>query len=605
MGTILTDLRLFLLASEPQWTVRPAADGREVSTAAAIRAAHKLANREGAVLVDGGEPLRRSDLPELLRQLVELRGADLGICTTGEPLNAATAQRLHQLGVTRLVVPFHSARADAHDWLVGRSGALRSAHRALLSAREAGLHTIVEVAITRPTAAHLAETIEVLARLGVRRVCFRRPAIDSLPIALQVPTAARLSLIEADLERAAAVALERRMRLTIRDLPLCSAPRLRRLFAPLDSELWITAEDGRPHAPETEVGCPSCPGAPICAGAPADYVARFGWEELGARHVGPRADAQSDERAPSAQGTTVVFSWRGPHRVRCEACGDQTPNASHGSRTSNEPRREVEHIHRLHPPHEPSRVVRARLVQTARTRPALLRLVGADLLAHPQAPLLIYDALRLFPRVSVAGEASPIIDWSDLDLRRLKDLHRLDVALYGFDAASHDAHCGIPGAFATMMRAVERLRSQTSITVGAYAILHDADALHGFVDAWQRGELPGEPRFRLSSRGGSLDELIAYAAALEPGAARAALLAVLPHCLLPGTAIGGVDAVVPGAQQRLDLGRVLPYQPCGSDPFGAFELRGTKVECCAVAGCPGIAVGWQSRARTEQWSMST
>ena len=85
------------------------------------------------------------------------------------------------------------------------------------------------------------------------------------------------------------------------------------------------------------------------------------------------------------------------------------------------------------------------------------------MLAHPQSALLVYDALRLFRRVEIAGEASPVVDWSDLDLRRLKDLQRMDVVLYGPDAATHDAHCGIPGAFAAMQRGVERLRSQTEL----------------------------------------------------------------------------------------------------------------------------------------------
>ena len=169
------------------------------------------------------------------------------------------------------------------------------------------------------------------------------------------------------------------------------------------------------------------------------------------------------------------------------------------------------------PPPESTRVVRARLVEAARYRPSVLRLVGADLLAHPQAALLIYDAVRLFPHVEVAGEASAVVDWSDLDLRRLKDLRRLDVALYGPDAATHDAHCGIPGAFAAMLRGVERVRAETTIAVGAYAIVHEARWIPAFAAAWSSGDLPGAPRFRLSARGSSVEELVQCAQALPPG----------------------------------------------------------------------------------------
>src|SRR6185503_12646279 len=141
---------------------------------------------------------------------------------------------------------------------------------------------------------------------------------------------------------------------------------------------------------------------------------------------------------------------------------------------------------------------------------------------------LIYDALRLFRRVEVAGEASAAAEWSDLDLRRLKDLRRFDVALYGADAETHDAHCGIAGAFAGMTRAVDRLRTGTQIKIGSYAVVHEAAMIPAFAAAWDEGRLPGEPRFRLSDRGASLDELLECARALAPGPARSALLSVLP-----------------------------------------------------------------------------
>jgi hypothetical protein len=249
-------------------------------------------------------------------------------------------------------------------------------------------------------------------------------------------------------------------------------------------------------------------------------------------------------------------------------------------------------------------------VNAARYRPSVLRLVGADLLAHPQSALLIYDALRLFRRVEVAGEASAVVDWSDLDLRRMKELKRIDVALYGPDAAAHDSHCGIPGAFAAMLRGVERLRTQTRIPVGAYAILHDAHAVPAFAEAWSRGALPGEPRFRLSARGASLDELVRCAAALPPGQARASLSAVLPQCLCEPAGLaaerGAATGVAAdgGARQRIDCGRNLPYEPCGSDPLGAYERCDEAAEACAVSGCPGMAVGWQTTARSERWSKS-
>jgi hypothetical protein len=250
-------------------------------------------------------------------------------------------------------------------------------------------------------------------------------------------------------------------------------------------------------------------------------------------------------------------------------------------------------------------------VQAARYRPSRLRLVGADLLAHPQAAPLIYDALRLFPRVEVAGEASAVVDWSELDLRRLKDLRRLDVALYGADAATHDAHCGIPGAFAAMERGVERLRAHTEIPVGSYAIVHDAAVVPAFAAAWSRGLLPGEPRFRLSALGAALDDLVQCTQALAPGPARSALLAVLPRCVCEqnGVQVGGnleatASLIDPEPQQWIHWGRSLPYQPCGSDPIGSYETCPEQRASCAASGCHGTAMGWHRTARSTQWTAS-
>jgi hypothetical protein len=349
---------------------------------------------------------------------------------------------------------------------------------------------------------------------------------------------------------------------------------------------------------ETGPGCPSCPGAPLCAGTPADYVTRFGWEEF----ADPAPIAERVQEIVAAQqgvrpSGTMVLSWRGPRRVRCDGCADSHPTAS-GHPTAGE--------HSAVGP-ESTRAVRARLVEAARFRPAVLQLVGAELLAHPNAAALLFDAVRLFPRVECAGEGSAIVKWSDLDLRRLKDLKRIDVAFYGPDATSHDAHCGIAGSFAATLRGVERLREQTSIVVGAYAIIHDARLVPRFVDAWSRGELPGEPRFRLAANGSSLEDVVECARRLPLGAARSALSAVLPRCMCAEAGLElDVRASVESAEGDgtafgVAFGRRVEYAPRGSDPVGAFASCGNDGNACTVIGCPGAAIGWQRNTRSERW----
>lgn len=570
------------------WRCDPASPGEPIGLAAVVEAAAAVGGHPGAFLVGGGDPLQRPDLGQLLAELSRLRPAGLGLSTSGHGLTAAVLDRLRGVGVQRLHVPFHCARQDAHDWLVGRPGALKVAHRAIRTCLDADLPVAAEIVLTRPTTLHLAETVQVLARLGVRTIWLRRLTVHDTDSIRFVPLSPRLELLEQSLEQAATAALEQRVRLSLRDLPVCVAPRLRPLFAAPESEAWVLDGSVQTRV-EANPGCATCPGWPQCAGAPRDYVARFGWEEFVdpapiAARVGETVVEQQQNRGVSAP---MTFSWRGPHRVRCEACGDTAAEQS---------------------AYESTRIIRARLVEAARYRPSLLRLVGADLLAHPQAALLVYDAVRLFPHVEVAGEASAIVDWTELDLRRLKDLQRIDVALYGPDAATHDAHCGIPGAFAAMLRGVERVRRHTSIAVGAYAVLHDARMAPLFAEAWERGGLPGAPQFRLSARGASLDELLEAARALPPGRAHAALLAVLPRCLTaPEDAATAAAAVAVDRQpprQVILSGRSMPYQPCGSDPVGSFEACEERPGSCALPGCPGTAVGWHSSARAKRWTAS-
>lgn len=592
--THTVDLRLPLVRGGAILPLRgTSATHTELTASEIAHAATAVAHRPGSFVLAGGDPLRRADLLEILRELTRLRPANLGLHSSGRGLTPAVAERLKAAGVQRMHVPFHSARQDAHDWLVGTAGALKTVHHAIRSCVAAYMPVVAEVVITRPTMLLLAETVDVLTRLGVRTIHMRRLHAEETDGVEFVPLSPRLELLDRPLEQAATVALERRAKLVLRALPICVAPRLQPLFAPPESEVVVIPDGSVQVCSEAELGCASCPGLPHCGGAPADYVARFGWEEMiDTLSTAPRvAETVADQRRVPTSGP-MALSWRGPHRVRCEACAET--GLERGGPSA----------------YESTRVVRARLVQAARYRPSVLRLVGADLLAHPQAAALMYDALRLFKWVEAAGEASAVVDYSDLDLRRLKDLKRLDVALFGPDAATHDAHCGIPGAFAAMQRGIERLRAQTQIPVGAYAILHDARLVTGFADGWSRNALPGEPRFRLSARGGSLDELMQCATELPPGAARSALLAVLPRCGrerdgLPreeNDTIAATNRNTP--QQRMHSGRSLPYEPCGADPIGTFELCPADVGTCTSSGCPGTPRGWQSTARSQRWSNS-
>ena len=78
----------------------------------------------GPLWLVGGEPTLRGDLPALVLALSRAHAGPLGVATDG--LALASAERLQMLrkaGLTHVRIALHTARPDAHDWLVGRDGA--------------------------------------------------------------------------------------------------------------------------------------------------------------------------------------------------------------------------------------------------------------------------------------------------------------------------------------------------------------------------------------------------------------------------------------------------------------------------------------------------
>ncbi|PKN53841.1 MAG: hypothetical protein CVU56_29755, partial [Deltaproteobacteria bacterium HGW-Deltaproteobacteria-14] len=103
------------------------------------------AGSAGPLWLVGGEPTLRADLPALIRGVARAHGATLGLASDG--LGIAHRERLavlREAGLGRLRIALHALRPDAHDWLVGRDGAWRTAARTLELAAEIGLATEIE-----------------------------------------------------------------------------------------------------------------------------------------------------------------------------------------------------------------------------------------------------------------------------------------------------------------------------------------------------------------------------------------------------------------------------------------------------------------------------
>ncbi len=585
-----------------------------------VEAARPWTQASGWMLT-GGEPTLRADLPKLVRALSEAGAPRLGLVTDGLALAAPKVPTmLAELGLKRVRIILAGARADAHDWLVGHKGAWKRAVRAVQACVAAGLEVEIECPVSRPTSPHLEEGVELFEHLGAGTVLLRRITARGAAAADDVAVVARLGLSQPHLERAVQAGVRRGLRMGIEGFPVCVVPAARNHVLAQDAVRWVLPDASawrflstRFEPPSADHGCARCPGKPACCQAPVDYVRRFGRTEIDSESAAPvrvgrlpptplsGGDVRPPARAGRSPGTRLM-----PVRVaaRMSSLSGDPLVALRAAAPPSTIRVLFLAPSRMVPAHlgdhpgpaeaESTRAVRVRLVKAAQEGAAVLRVASAGSLAHPNAADLLRETTRLeLRRIEVAGEASSLDGFSDTQLRRLRGIHRLDVALFGPDAETHDQAIGVPGAFEATLRAVERLGGLApSIEIGAYAVLDSHEHLQAFAEAWDFGDLPGTPWFRLSPRGGCLTLLAEAAASLEPGPARDAIAAVLPVSLLARA------DVVPAPEATIAWGDIPTAfsAPSGSDRFGCYTDRPSTQDLPPAGSCPGFAVGWTVQA---------
>lgn len=590
-------------------------DDPSIEAVVAAATAHAGA---GSWMIAGGEPTLREDIPRLVKALADAGATDLGMITDGLVFASPKVPKMFaDLGLTRVRIRLHSGREDAHDWLVDQPGAWRRAVKAVRACADAGLATEVEVTLTRPTRPYTAEALDLFARLGARTIWLRRLTARGPAAQHDIPLVARFGLMQRDVEQAVQSATRAGATVVVEGFPACALPALVDQRLPQGAVQWAVPKEGgwsflepRFDDPPAERGCATCPGPPECAGAPSDYVRRHGRMEIdseGVRRVNPGTlpptpleggDVYPPPRAgrfppsrlsyvrlgaklPSlggdplvAERATVVperlrFAFVAPPRIAHPVLGDAPAP----------------------PEPEDTRDIRVRLVQAAQHGARCLHVQSAGTLAHPDAAEMLREATRLqFPRIEVAGEASAMDGFSDMQLRRLRGISRVDIALFGPDAATHDAVVGVEGAFDAALKALDRVGNLVpSIELGAYAVLMDPAHVAAFAEAWDFGDLPGDPFFRLAPTGGDLVALAAAADALPEGPARDALAAVLPKKLFPRG-----DHVVPAPEALEVWGDVASAyrKPSGSDRYGCYTGRPTPASAPSPGDDPGVAVGW-------------
>ena len=540
------------------------------------------AHSEGSLWLYGGEPTLRSDLPELVREVATLRGR-VGLHTDGLALASPQAVvPLQDVGLSAVRIELPCGRSDAGDWLLGAKGATKRIIRAIRTCVAADLHVSVDIVVTRPTMPHLAETVLLTRKLGVRSVHLRRLRLHDCHPDHGLALSPRFAILGRHLEAAAAQATDN-VPVWLHDFPRCVCGAARDRCVPSNSIQWLMPAGTEPAQPMRELqtatgmGCHNCSGPPKCAGAPLDYTNRFGRDEL----RGPAAVRLAEN---SANETTTMALANGVVHTQFGVFDDDGK-----------------------PRFAATRDVRRRLVRIARSGARALRITSPSL-SHPNAPALIREGLGLgFDRVSIAADGTALAAMTDADFFQLRQLHRVDIALHGPDAVRHDARTGQPGSFDAAIAGLRRFHKATGVDVGAYAVLA-MTAGHGGSDdsilatdltdyavAWERGDLPGVPAFRLGPVGTALSALIPWLQKTALGSAsRNALVALLPSCLIDRLATGGADVAMPqvGAGFRDELEPVM--EPAGDDRCGTFTPCPGARQCDAHLRetCPGVARGW-------------
>ena len=546
----------------------PELDAPDPSIDALVRRCESLTS----VVLVGGEPTHRADLPALLAALPAptLRTDALALASP------YTLRDLRAAGMQRLRVVLHSARPEAHDWLVAQPGAARRAMRVLLAAAELGIPTEIEATLTRPTAPHIAELVVLAEGVHARAVHLVRIAHRGLAARDAIMLVPRFALLEDPIDDAAGAAIRARITLALHGFPPCVAVNSKVIAAPdarahavVDDKAWASVRDA--YAVRYADRCPSCPGLPACAGAAADYVARFGSLELASEqtrieraHVdaptdaAPKSVAARAGRAPITRLRDVrTIIRRGA--VEGDPLIDRAEEAPDALRIS------------FAPIDTSTRVLRARLIRAAQEGARVLYVTGG--LDHPAASALLRECARL-PGVSVeiAGNLAPLFTMTDADLFEIEGITRAMAAL-------HD-----PSEIDTATTFLDRAMAIAKIASRRYVVLRSIEDAARWTDAFAR---IGDDAFVRLAGAGDLDALTEFAAKLPTSRYKDALAQVLPLAhfasTVPRTITAPpafVDAIVHGAAIGDD------------EPFGAFDAC-----ACGLPRCPGIARDWATTGR--------
>ncbi len=122
------------------------------------------------VLLSGGEPLMRKDLPELARHAVE-RGMRVVISTNGTLITEKTAAVYREIGLSYVGVSLDGVE-ETHDRFRGVKGAFAAAMKGIRICRDAGIKVGVRFTMNRKNAADIPAVFDLIEKEDIPRACF-------------------------------------------------------------------------------------------------------------------------------------------------------------------------------------------------------------------------------------------------------------------------------------------------------------------------------------------------------------------------------------------------------------------------------------------------
>jgi len=147
----------------------PHRDPAELNTAEGFQLLDEIRSFGHPLMVfTGGDPLKRSDLFDLLQHSV-----GLGLRTTVTPsatplLTEQAIGAIAESGVARMAISLDAPDAAGHDGFRGVAGSFDRSIRALEQARGIGLETQVNTTVTRQNFERLAPIAETVAAVGAK-----------------------------------------------------------------------------------------------------------------------------------------------------------------------------------------------------------------------------------------------------------------------------------------------------------------------------------------------------------------------------------------------------------------------------------------------------